>query len=723
MRRRTIALHALGAGLAWAGFAPAARAQDPRYLTHAELSAAVERLASEHARLCSAQIIGTSREGRAIHGLRLALPGPADPDKRPALLLAANIDGDHLVGSAVALEVARRMADAAGKQDPGSAAFLEGHTLYVVPRVNPDAAERFFDAVRLERRRNLRPDDRDRDGAIDEDPPNDVNGDGLITMMRVYDPQKADMMPDPQEPRLDVKPDRDKGERALYTLMVEGADDDNDGEYNEDPAGGVDLNANYMHGYQQHADGAGPYQVSEPESLALLEFVLAHQNIAAVLVYGVHDNLSRTPEGKATLPAGTPRDIDGKDAGLYGFVGEQFRRITGLEKVPGVAADGAFFAWAYAQFGVPSFSTPLWTRPEPPKEEPPAEGKEGAPAASPPPAPPAGAPAPPSAAAPPVPATAAPAPAGAETPGAPPGAPGAAAPFPEAPAARPEGPPRPGGRRARGAAPSAEPPAPAAGEDQGEEGLTPSGIGDISQETIDELRAAAEASGFQVTDDMVAQITAAQVEQFAKQMGIPVRRVRAERRGGGGKAQSAEEAAWLKYSDEVRGGEGFVPWQKIRHSQLGEVEVGGWVPYFKVNPPPAEVEAIAGRQLEFVLDLAGRLPRVSAAPVEVVRLAAGLYEVKLSLVNDGYLPTGTAMAQRNRRARPHVVRLSVPEDQVVSGQRVNKVWSIPGSGGRISFRWIVRAPDGTPLTITVFSEKFGQFETAVTLAPREGGAP
>ena len=85
------------------------------------------------------------------------------------------------------------------------------------------------------------------------------------------------------------------------------------------------------------------------------------------------------------------------------------------------------------------------------------------------------------------------------------------------------------------------------------------------------------------------------------------------------------------------------------------------------------------------------------------------------MVNDGYLPTGTAMAVRNRRARPYVVRLSVPNDQIVTGNRVHKVWSIPGSGGRETFRWILLAPEDSEVTITVFSEKFGEFRKNLTL--------
>ncbi len=632
------------------------------YPTHAQLSERISRLVDEHPKACSAESIGTSREGRAVWVVRLARPGPVDPDLRSALLLVANIDGDHLIGSAVALEVAERLLAGSAQGDEAAVRFLTDHTLYVVPRVNPDAAEHFFAKPKAGRRRNLRPDDRDRDGAIDEDPPNDLNGDGLITMMRIFDPEEADMMPDPDEPRLDVKPDRDKGERALFRVEVEGIDEDGDGELNEDGIGGVDLNTNFMHGYREHADGAGPHQVSEPESLALLAFVLDHQNIAVALTYGRHDNLTKTPDGKGTDPAGAPKNIAAGDVGLYRHIGERFKEITGLKKSPSPSADGAFFAWAYAQFGVPSFATSLWTLPEPQekKEEQAAGEPEGA------------------------------------------------QPEPDAAGEPPSTsePRRRGERRRRGGRPGARP----AGEGGGGE---PSETGEISKETLDELRAAAEDAGFEMSEEMLQQMSPARIERFAGRMGIKVRRTAAKSGDG---PKSKEDAAWLTYSDEVRDGAGFVAWQKFDHPDFGEVEIGGWVPYFKTNPPPEAIAVIAEKQTAFVLDLAGRFPQVSLTDPQITRLAPGLYELKAALVNDGYLPTGTAMAVRNRRARPYVVRLSVPNEQVVSGRRVHKIWSIPGSGGRESLRWIVAAPDETPLTITVYSEKFGQFEETVTLS-------
>ena len=635
---------------------PAASATVPAlppdaYHDHVALTAWLRDIAARHPQLVTLASIGKSLEGRDLWMMRVAAAGEVEPDQRPALLIVANLDGDHLVGSEVAAGVALRLAEKAAAGDEGATAFLRDHALYVVPRVNPDAAERYFaPALKTERRRNARPDDADRDMVFDEDGPDDLNGDGLITMMRVYEdePSRHDTMPDENDPRASVKAEADKGERATFHLLTEGLDNDGDGEINEDDFGGVDLNRNFMHGWKQHDDGVGLYPLSEPEPLALIQFVLDHQNIACALTYGRHDNLNNAPDNKQRDPAGAPVGVEGDDLALHGFIGERFKEVTGLKNVSAPASDGAFHAWAYSQFGIPSFATPLWGRPEVPKKE--DEKKEGD---------------------------------------------GEAA-----------------------TQPAADGEQPAEGEESGEE---------APPDDYSDLLAAAQARGLtDVTRETIAALPKEQIEQYRRMIGSPgpggdqaedddVDDGKKKKNGKNGKSRAQEEVDWLAYSDELRGGEGFIAWASFDHPQLGRVEIGGWAPYFKTNPPAAELATIADKQADFVLDLASRLPDVALSTPEIKRLSPGLYEVKAALVNDGYLPAGTHMAVRNRRARPHVVRLSLPDEQVVAGARVNKTWRVPGSGGRVEYRWIVRAPDDSPLTIVVFSEKYGQRETTVNL--------
>jgi len=68
-------------------------------------------------------------------------------------------------------------------------ALLDERVFYLVPTINPDGRDQWFqDAEGISSRTGLEPRDDDRDGLVDEDNYDDLNGDGVITMMRIKDP-------------------------------------------------------------------------------------------------------------------------------------------------------------------------------------------------------------------------------------------------------------------------------------------------------------------------------------------------------------------------------------------------------------------------------------------------------------------------------------------------------------------------------------------------------
>lgn len=599
------------------------------YMDYAAISRAVNDLRTDPN--CKVEVIGTTAQMRDLFVLTLS-SDQANAGKKPALLITAGLDARHRVGIETALRVAKRLLT-------DHADLLKDMTVYVIPCANPDGLEYNNGKVNYGHIGNLHPVDDDRDFATDEDGPQDLNGDGLITTMRRLNPpldDTATMMADPAAPRLLKKPNAEKGERAVYSIYVEGLDVDGDGKIAEDAIGSVDLDKNFMHRWPEHDNDAGEYQLSEPESAALAKFVLDHRNIVEAITYGRHDNLIDTPDSKAKDITGeAPKDLDPGDADYYKEVGKLFKEITGQERAPQVETAGSFHVWLYAERGIPSFTTVVWGRPEASKpkdaETKPADSQPASP--------------------------------------------------PDAPATKPsinmgaladahndsavedqpdQQPPAGGSGRRGGRRPGGGPGGAPRGDGASGDASTPSGGEDGKDTKKDEKP----------------------------------------------KPADAEAAAWLDYSDRDRHHEGFIEWTAFDHPSLGKVEIGGFVPGFQMNPPADQLDTLAEKQTKFVVEMLKKQPKITVEGPVVKKLAPGLYEVRFGMLNDGYLPTATAMARRARSVMPTIVRISTSIENIVSGDRLSKVYGITG-GERWSTRWILRADDGSEIIIEMNNPQLG----------------
>lgn len=604
--------------------------------------------------------VSSTSADRTVWAVQVALPGAVEPGKRPAILLVGGIDGQHVSSSEVAFHVARHLlARARDAADGPEAKLLKEHTLIVIPRANPDGVERYFTAVRDESTLNNRPVDDDRDDAIDDDGPNDLDGDGVIGVMRYRDPE-GEWMVDPDEPRLLRKADRNKGETGLYRLVLEGRDDDGDGLIDEDGPGGVDLDRNWPHFFEPGVPAAGPHALSEPETRALAEFVLARPNIRAALVYGRNDNLVNVPKGQARGPSGRDyRDLHPDDVPLYEKLGEKYKAISGYKTLAGAKPEGALYAWLYSQQGLPTFAiTPWWpldaAASQPATSEPtsqtssqPADGAE---------------------------------PEGGDAPrprrggrggraGAPPegGAPGGAGGAPAGggapgPTAAPGG----GGGRGGGGPP---------GGGRGRRGGFPGGGPPQAAAPIDSAAADAIAARLESSDGV---------------------------------------KKWLKYLDERRGGAGFIPWKAAPHPTFGEVEIGGLVPGLAWNPPAGEIDSLTEPQAKFVLEVAAALPKPEARIVKIANAGGDVWEIQLRIVNPTFLPTHLAIA-RMIREPAFVVQPKVARERIVGGEVTERAAYVPGHGATSPMRWLIRGSAGDSITFRVHARRFGEMTRTIKL--------
>jgi hypothetical protein len=209
----------------------------------------------------------------------------------------------------------------------------------------------------------VHPVDDDGDGVADEDPGDDLNGDGWITQMRIPDPE-GNRMADPGDPRIVVARPDGATAGVFYRVIGEGLDNDGDGLINEDGIGGLDMNRNFPRNWELEfrQPGAGDFPLSEPETYATVKFINAHPNIASL----VHGHTSggfvyRLPSASA------PSLFNTTDLALIEELGAHYTATTGRPVRPSATHPtehryGTLIEWAYQDRGiigwVPEFSPP-----------------------------------------------------------------------------------------------------------------------------------------------------------------------------------------------------------------------------------------------------------------------------------------------------------------------------------------------------------------------------
>jgi hypothetical protein len=344
--------------------APAAAAVSP-----ADALAALAALARERPGTVSMRDLATSAGGRPVTLWTLSAD-PATAGSRPGVLLVAGLDADRPAHVSIAANAAQKLLETRGD-------LLERVTVYVIPCANPDALLGAAPRAEGTPSRNARPVDDDRDGTVDEDGPKDLDGNGIITMMRRSNPPPgvpATHAADPAEPRLLRTGDPLAGARPEFSVDVEGIDADGDGLVGEDPTGGVDVDCNFPARWPEFASHAGAFQLSEPEAAAIATFVLEHPRLAGALCLGRWESLARTPDPKPRDVTGkTPMELDAGDEAMWRDFGAAWRDASGQSRWTDSDPSGCLALWLYAHRGLPAFSTQGWGRPDVPKDEDPGD--------------------------------------------------------------------------------------------------------------------------------------------------------------------------------------------------------------------------------------------------------------------------------------------------------------------------------------------------------------
>ena len=683
--RTAAALAALGLLAAGGPARAASDAQTDGYHRLADVERQLQAWSKAHPEL-TLVTIGKSQGGRPLWVARLAAPGAGSndtpPDERPAVFVGANIVGWHNAGTEAALHLIERLL--AGGDD--AKALLRQRTFYIAPVLAPDAHDALFANPRAKRAGNAFKMDHDRDGFEAEDPADDLNGDGVITRLRIPDPTGG-WLPDPQDPRVMIKADGLEQRAGAFRIESEGKDDDKDGAWNEDGADGIQPDHSFPHAFPYPEPEAGPWPGFAPEARAVMDFVLAHRNIALAVVYGPANNLLAAPQSlggggdlgtqtfKLPPQAATSLGFDpeqeytldqvwevAKDAPFVrqnGITKEQLGQFLGagaatkvdpgdqayLDKAAeaykerlkkaGLSADrpatqyakGGLTPWLYYQTGALALELDVWGVPKAEKAEKKAE-------------------------------------AGAE------------------------------------------------------EALT---LDKAAAMTSDDFVALGEEkiAAFLKENKVPAQFNAQTVIGAMKGGQLDpkkmVERMRSMGGGGGGGAAPAkgdtggerdrEVLAWV----DAHAPGAFHAWTPVTLPDGTKAEVGGLDPFLTANPPLDVLKPALAAHTDTVLDLAGKLARVEILSLDTTDLGGGVYRVRAVAGNRGWLATHTKMAERGRFHIPVRLEIETGEGlELITGRQAVTVERLEGSAGTLKGEWLVRATPGASIAVRVTTDNAGR---------------
>ena len=574
------------------------------YYTYEELTSYLQDMHAAYPQLTELQSLSKSQMGRDVWLFVINNPETGKPEEKPGFFLN-QIHSSEVIASMSCNFTIWHLLSNYGK-DSDITKIVDSVVWYIVPRLDVDGAEAYLTGKPAGE--DPDPVDSDGDFLFDEDPPEDVDGDGFVVQMRQKD-IKGEMKISEKDPRRMVRKAKDETGGTYYKMYVEGIDNDGDGKINEDSFSMRFLsNRNYPGNWRPQTvqRGGGRYPLEESVTRAEVDFIADHPNIA---IYVQHHCCGRV----ILRPPTTAPDKDFKHKGdleLYRIASARCLEHSGWDLATSV------YDWNYPPDTPNRKSTQIYRDkdgklknvPETidPEREFSGPGFE----------------------------------------------------FGEAPGDRGYG----KGYFAWGS----------------------------SLETTYNLFGI-----FSLGDEHW------NMPDYDKDGRV-----------------SPEER--FKWNDEEMNGELFVDWHTFEHPTLGQVEIGGWI-WRKTSPPEGELiqkECEMGNN--FVIYLAGLVPKIDVGEFEVIDKKGGIYQLEIAVKNTGFLPTATEQARALKIDEPILLEI-IPDDnlEIIFGEKKTKLGQIEGYSESPKTTVILRVKDPTQKAVCevhVSSQKAGRVRKDIIIS-------
>ncbi len=321
--------------------------------------------------ICESFSIGKSYLGTEVKGVIITNRATGPHTAKSAYWADGNRHSSEVTGGEAVLYTIKYLCENYGT-DPVVTDIVNNKVAYLIPKMNPDGSDLFLNSPES-LRSTVRPYDTDGDGLMDEDPAEDLDGDGYSRQMRWQDPDGQWVLDDSASNGMRRKRDDDTG--PFYNMGAEGIDNDKDGRYNEDGTGGLDLHRNFPFNWRPNPEddatgrgrtqrGAGEYPLSEPEVRNIVIFLMQHPNINTVETYDTTVPMLLRPPSM-----GDDRLMHAKDEAWYLEYDRVGSQITGYERTGNVYRDygggnplfGHSPDFGYFAYGVIWYGDELWS--------------------------------------------------------------------------------------------------------------------------------------------------------------------------------------------------------------------------------------------------------------------------------------------------------------------------------------------------------------------------
>jgi len=332
------------------------------YYNYEELKANLEYFAEKYPDLVTLEINVVTAEGRNQYGVTVTNKKTGDALSKPGWHVDGNTHAGEITGSMAAMHMLDYLITNYGK-DAEVTKLLDTMTIYAVPRITPDGTETWLTTPYTIR--SINKVHNEVKGGVKEE---DLDGDGVIRMMRIPTPSGA-WRRDPKNK--DCMLPRDPGDRdgEFYDIYPEGIFEEYEGDENlktKKNAWALDFNRNFPYGWfpENRQAGAGKYPLSNPETKALADWIIAHPNIGGVSTNHTSGGMIMYPPGTKPIAQACPDDIK-----AFRTIAEMCKEEMGYQVLnlyeefvsdPLNYDSGAFDDWCYQSEGIMSYSIEYW---------------------------------------------------------------------------------------------------------------------------------------------------------------------------------------------------------------------------------------------------------------------------------------------------------------------------------------------------------------------------